>query len=73
MTMNNILEMKTGDRVDMEQGDGDKEDAVAVFRSSNGYYIHATIDSLVDGGAPIEYEGKNEGDDMYYIGTGFLV
>lgn len=68
----NIITTEKGDRVDLDQKIGDKEGAVAVFRSSNGYYIQCDIDELVAGGTPIEYEGDKEGEDMEYIGIGFL-
>lgn len=68
-----IIETKTGVMVDMEQETGKRDAVVAVFRSANGYYVHATIGSLIGGGTPIEYEGEDEGEDMEYIGNGFLV
>lgn len=69
----NIIKTKHGEKVDMDRINGDKTAIVAVFKSSDDDYIYATIDSLIEGGTPIETEGDFEGDDMEYIGTGFLV
>ena len=68
-----IIETKTGDKIDMEQETGNKNAVVGVFKSANGYHVHCSIDDFCNGGYPIEYEGESEGEDMEFVGVGFLV
>lgn len=69
----NIIETQDGDRVDMDKIEGNKNSVVGVFKSANGYFVYSTLDNMADVGPPMEYEGPNEGEDMEYIGIGFLV
>lgn len=68
-----IITTTTGDRIDMKTQTGDKDSVVAVFKSSNDYFVHAPMHALIEGGTPIEYEGDDEGEDMEYLGLGFVL
>jgi hypothetical protein len=69
----NIITTDRGVKVDLDQETGHKDKVVGVFASCEGYHVAVNMGDFVNGGFPIEPEGENEGEDMEYVGTGFII